>query len=342
MPPDQDTFESTGGIDPAAFSADLFPSEDSSEASEHRDESSAAVSSPEHSTPPEASTTPPATQAAAGAAADAGMSQAQYDALPKSWKKEMEAEWKAASPALRKYAHEREQQVTEGITRYRQGSDRWAQVTSPFEAVIAQYPNVNIAEILSTLASNHIQMIQATPEQRRAHAMALARGYGVDLSPQQAQAVVNEAAQTPAAAQPATGFSPAQMEILQTNFGPAFEAVRKTSAYVEQQIADAANQEVDKFFSDPKNEFVNEVTEDILVLIKTGKAASLSEAYELAVMRNPNVKGRYLQSLAAKANPPGALLPKLPNVKSTATPVRSKKPATIDDTIDSVIAKHYS
>lgn len=333
-------FESTGGIDPDAFSADLFPSDPPSGDSAHSEESPAAVSSQGH-VPPAGSSTTPATPAAAGAAADAGMSQAQYDALPKSWKKEMEAEWKTASPALRKYAHEREQQVTEGITRYRQGSDRWNQVTSPFEAIIAEYPDVNVAEILSTLASNHIQMIKASPAERRTHAMALARGYGVDLTPQQAQAVVDGAAQAAPSTPQVDGFSPGQLAQLERTFGPVLATVKQNSAFVQKQLEDSANAEVDKFFSDPKNEFVNDVANDILSIIKKGQATSLPEAYELAIMRNPEVKGRYLQSLALKATPPAANLPKLPNVKSSATPIRPAKAGSIDDTIDGVIKKHF-
>ena len=340
MPPDQDTFEATGGIDPAAFSADLFPADTPSGDSEPSEGGPQAVSS-DGRTPPSESSTPAPTQAAEGAAAQAGLSAAEYDALPKSWKKEMEAEWKAASPALRKYAHEREAQVTEGISRYRQGADQWSRVTSPFAEVVKAYPDVNISEILATLASNHIQMIQATPEQRRVHAMALARGYGVDLTPAQAAAAADAGAAVAAGNTP-DDFSPGQMQRLQSAFGPAFEAVRKTSAYVEQQIATSASAEVDKFFSDPKNEFVNEVADDILALIKTGKAEGLPEAYELAVMRNPAVKGRYPASLAAKNAPPAASRPKLPNVKSTPTVPRSVKPATIDDTIAGVIAKHFN
>jgi uncharacterized protein YeaO (DUF488 family) len=331
-------FESTGGIDPEAFGKDMFPSsEKTTETSGPSGGSEAAVSSAEHTTPSEVSTPPAVVSAAAEAA---GMTQEAWDALPKSWKKEMEAEYKTVSPSVRKYIHEREQQVTSGISQYRQNAEAWNRVVSPFESVLAEYPDANLPEILSTLANNHIQMLRATPSERREHAMALARGYGVDLTPQQAQAVV-EGASTQAALPRDEGFTPAQIAELNRTLGPVIENARQSAAYVNKQLADAATAEVDRFFSDKQNEFVNEVGEDILQLMKKGQAQSLAEAYEIAVLRNPGVKARYIASLAAKAAPPPSSALKLPNVKSTATPISRAKPATMDDTIAEVLAKHY-
>ena len=330
-------FESTGGIDPSSFASDLFP-HSPIEPSAPSSGSSSAVSSEEHTLPSEGSPTPAVVIPVAAAAA--GVTQEAWDALPKAWKKDMEAEYKTASPAVRKYIHERELQVTQGISGYRQNADKWTSVTSPFESILAEYPDANLPEILSTLANNHIQMIRATPAERRTHAMALARGYGVDLTPQQAQAVVEGAGvAVPPPSQ--DGFSPAQIELLNRTFGPVIQNARQSADYVNKQLTDAANAEVDKFFSDKQNEFVNEVGEDILDLMKRGQATSLSEAYEIAVLRNPGVKARYIAGLAAKSAPPLSNASKLPNVKSTATPISRAKPATMDDTLAEVLAKHY-
>lgn len=342
MPGEVKEFESTGGIDPTAFAADLFPS--NNEPPEPSGKPAEAVSSPADTPPSGGSPSADTTPAASAAAANAGMSQETYDALPKAWRKEMEAEWKGMSVGARKYVYEREKQAQDGISFYKPGAENWGRVVDPFKDVIAQYPDANLPEILSTLANNHLMMLRSTPEQRREHAIALARGYGVDLTPQQAQAAVNAGAavadQAGVPPQP-DGFSPAQIKILERTFGPLLQTVQHTSQFVNKQLSDAAQVEVDKFFSDKNNEFVNEVAEDILSLIKNNQARNLLEAYEIAVMRNPEVKAKYLTALAKKSTPPPSTASNLPNVKSSATPISQSKPLTIDQTVDSVIRKHY-
>jgi hypothetical protein len=332
-------FESTGGVDPAAFAADLFPpATTSSETAANTGEGHTAVSS---GTPEPSAAVSTPTPAAEGAAAQAGMTEDQYAALPKSWRKEMEADWKTASPAIRKYAHEREQQVTEGITRYRNDATSWSKVITPFQTILAEYPDVNPAEILSTLASNHLAMVRASPTERAQHAMALARGYGVELTAKEAAQVAAAGEATAQASQ--DGFTPAQIEQLNRMLSPVLAPIAKNTEFVNKQLSDAATREVDAFFSDAKNEFVNEVANDILQLMQTGKVESLAEAYELAVMRNPEVKAKYLTKLATLAAPAPTTAVKLPNVKSSATPARKgEKPATMDETMNAVIAKHYS
>lgn len=330
----EDDFASTGGINPVSFAADIFPqsSSSTSEGAANSDEGTPAVSS-EPPSPSAAPSTP--TTAAEGAAEAAGMSQDQYAALPKSWRKEMEADWKTASPNVRKYVYEREQQVTEGISRYRAGSESWSKVMAPFQSILAEYPDVNPSEVLATLAANHLAMVRATPAERIQHAQALARGYGVELTAREAA----QAAQAGAAA--SDDFTPGQLARLNQILSPVLAPVAKTTEFMNRQLAQSAESQVDAFFSDPKNEFVNEVADDILQLMQTGKVESLAEAYELAVMRNPVVKAKYIAKLAAATTPQPSQADTLPNVKSSATPPRGGKPKTMDDTMSAVLAKHY-
>ena len=314
-------FESTGGLDPAAFAADLFPKEPSAPS----EGSPAAVSPPEHTPPAEGSPTP----AADGAAAQAGLTPEAYDALPKSWKREMEADWKLASPAVRKYVHQRETQVTEGISGYRANAESWSKAMAPFQEALRQHPDMNMSEILATLGSNHVKMLSATPAERREHAIALARGYGVDFG-------------TAITGQPAEDLTPAQQAYLDRKLAPLMGSVQQSHDFVSKQIQDTATKDVDTFFSDPKNEFVNEVGEDILGIMQKGQAQSLAEAYQLAVLRNPTVRPKFIASLTPKSVPPPSNASKLPNVKSSATPRSPSKAGSMDDTINSIVAKHYS
>lgn len=325
-----DEFETTGGIDPEAFGTSLFESPDTPKPDEQANSLATPVVSGDS----------PAPAPVAAPAAAAEPTPEPWEALPKSWKRDMEAHWKAAPAEVRKYAHERESQVTQGISSYRQAADSWSKVMAPFQAIMQEYPNANPQEILATLAANHVQMVRSSPEQRREHALALARGYGVDFAT--ATAVVNAQASDPAAAKPNEGFSPAQIAALNQMLSPVVETVSRTAAAEEKRIKAAAESEVDAFFSDPKNEFVNDVADDILLIMRNGQAQSLPEAYELAVLRNPSVKPRYIASLTPKPPAPPAPKAKLPNVKSSATPASLSKPGSMEETMAGVISKHYS
>ena len=337
MPPEQE-FASTGGVDPAAFAASMFPSEPSSGAAAPSEGVKEGVS-PSAITPPAAASTTPA---AAAPPVDSGITQAAWDALPKAWKKDMEAQWKGLNPDVRKYVHEREQQAATGISSYKAGSEKWNQATAPFAAIMAQYPDANPVDILSTIAQNHVMMLQASPEERVHHALALARGYGVELTRKEAREVAAATieGQTPPAAQ-AEDFSPGQIAALQRMLAPVLSPLQAAAAHTQKQVAAGLEAEVDKFFSDPKNEFAGELGTDILAILKTGQTQNLSEAYELALLRNPEVKARYLTKLAKDFAPAPSNVSKLPNVKSSATPISASKPGTIDETIAGVISKHY-
>lgn len=330
--PSPDDFEKTGGIDPAAFAADLFPAA-KSEPAEHS-AANPEVVSPSAAAAPSAGS-PPSTPVPAAAPVE--MTQAAWDALPKAWKKEMEAEWKGLPETTRKYVHDRESQVTRGMGQYRSAAENWNKVAAPFESLRDQFPDANLTEILSTLANNHLQMVRATPEERRQHALALARGYGVDFAEAKAAVDAGTAPSPPGQ----DGFTPAQVRALQELLGPLVETTKQTSAFVNKQTEQATQNEVDKFFSDPKNEFAEEVAADILDLLKSGRVRDLGEAYQLAVLQNPGVKVKYLQKLMAEAAPKPTSASKLPNLKPAATPPSPAKPRTMDDTFAAVLEKHY-
>ena len=323
-------FAPTGGIDPEAFGASLF------ESSETTEGGASALSSEIASAPSEDSSSP-TSNGLTPVEAPAGVTQQEWDSLPKAWKKEMEGTWRTASPEFRRYVHEREKQATEGISRYSKHAAQWEQVTSPLKHLIENNPDADPAGIIAKLAESHVRIAQSTPAERRTYLRQLAKGYGVDFADVAAASDAQQAAGT------SDGFTPKQLEILQQTLHPLVQTAQQNSEYVNRQVAATATAEVDKFFSDPKNVFVNEVADDILGIMKKGQAESLSEAYELAVMKNPAVRARYIASLAAASSAPTSQASKLPNVKSSATPRSPGRfSGSIDDTIAGVIAKHYS
>lgn len=262
---------------------------------------------------------------------------AAWDSLPRSWKKDYETHWGSLPPEVRQYIHTREEEVRNGISAYRGGHERWTKAIQPFESVLQQHPDVDPVQLVQVLAQNHLALVQGTPQQRKDLLLQVAKHYGVDFA-QAANAA--SGGQPSPGAQPAAGFTPEQMQMLQQMLGPMYEQVRTALSFTQEQRVAEAKTSVDKFFSDPKNVYAEDVAQDMLQILQARKAETLEEAYELAIMRNPEVKARYLADLAAKANP-GNNPPPATNLKSSPTPAEPPKPKTMDDTIDAVIRKHY-
>ncbi len=279
-----------------------------------------------------------ATSGAASGNVDLGggnelMTQKEWDNLPKAWKKDYEADWKGLPEKVRQYVYSREGDVERGIRQYADGHGRWAKTIEPFQDIFSKHADVDPVALFQGLAQNHLALTQAEPAQRKAMFQQIAKHYGVDFA---------EAAAGDAGANAAQGgLTPeAVRAMVQEMVAPIAQQAKTASTFLETQHSKEVQSKVDAFWSDPENEFINEVADGVVQIIKSGQTRDLKEAYELAVMRNPAVKGKYLQRLTEKAaNPTPDAGPR--NVKNSSAPASPGKPKTMDDTINGIIAKHY-
>ena len=252
-----------------------------------------------------------------------------WDSMPKSWKAEMADHYKSISPDARRYIHEREGQVEKGIRSYHDRASRWDKLHGEFAEIFSANPNLDAHGFFGGLARNHLALVQAQdPATRTELFKQLAQHYGVEWS----------GSATPQGEQ---GLGPDVTKLIQQATRPLEQ---KISAW-EKEKHDARvaefTKELDAFASDPKNKYFNEAVQGIGDLIKAGFQGSIAELYEMALMRNPELKAKYLADLAAAsgAQPPankGAL-----NVKNSAAPASPGKPASMDDTMRKVLDKHY-
>ena len=230
--------------------------------------------------------------------------------LPKAWKKEMEEHWKKLDPAVHDYVHNREADVDRGITTYKQGHEQWKRFTDPFLEVLKKHPDVDPVQLASNLMRSHLALTYSPPEQKQALVQQLLQAYGISLD----------------GATPPAGPDPRVMQEI---------TLLKTER--QQEKVAAQLKVVESFFTDPKNEFAKELEEDILNLIQTGVASDLPAAYEKAMWLNPAVRAKVIakQAQPSKADPT--------RVRTAETPVTpAPRKGSIQDTIDSVVAKHYN
>lgn len=249
--------------------------------------------------------------------------------MPKAWKAEKKAVWDRlmADKEAREYIHAREEDVVKGITQYSTGHKSWQELTSPFQNVLQQHPNVNPVQLMQNLMKNHLGILQATPEQKKVIALNLLKSYGIDLG--------NPAGAAPGGAQP-PALPPELQQTIQT-VGQLRDELGRFKAIEEKRSLDETVRVIEAFAKDPKNKYFDEVSDDIQHLIQTGAAATLEKAYEMACWTNPVVRAKVIADTSATPTPPKTPL----NIEGSTGGTPSKKPAKFEDTIDAVMEKNY-
>jgi hypothetical protein len=256
-------------------------------------------------------------------------------ALPKSWKKDMAPVWEKADPAVKAYIVEREAQFMRGFQQYANGHNAWDALIRPFAPLLQQNPNVNPVQLMQGLMQTHLTLLNPNqpPAEKAAMVQGILNEYGIKLD-----------GITPVAAD----YTALQQRLQRAEADNATlreqgrrEAAARYQAGVNQQLT-----EVEKFSADPKNEYFAEVGNDILRLIKSNSASSLAEAYEIACWANPAVRAKMIakqqsEKPALTAQPRGKNGTFVNIEDSGSTPTIRVKKLTMDQTIDSVVAKHY-
>lgn len=258
----------------------------------------------------------------------APVTQQQLKALPKAWKKEMEAHWGKLPSEVHDYVYEREENMMRGIQQYGEGYNRWNETIKPFQEVLAQNPNVNPVQLMQNVMHNHLRMLQADPAGKVALAKQILQGYGIPL-----EHLVGQTAQPGQQEDPR--IAALQQEIAQLRQG-----FQSTQQQQYQRVLQEQTATVESFFKDPANEFAEEVGQDILNLLQTGAAKDLADAYQKAIWLNPTVRAKVIAKQQADAGKPSVPTPVNVSDSGNAKP-RARKAKDWQSEIDDIVSKHY-
>lgn len=249
-----------------------------------------------------------------------------WDSVPKSWAQEHHAHWNDVKPEVRQLLHKREADFEKGINTYKPHAERYSRLHSVFKDVPeAQDPNFDPTGLFETLAQNHLAIARAKPEERRALFEQLAEAYGVSFKDVKAAA--------------AGGGTPDIEKLVEERVNKALSPFQQ---HLQTQRMQETRKAIDTFFSDPKNEFATELQPDILKLVSAGEARTLEGAYQLALMRNPQVHAKYVAKLVGSAA--GGQQDEKSgdrNLKSSGEGAPSGKLGSMDDTMKEIAKKHY-
>lgn len=209
----------------------------------------------------------------------------QVRTAPTSWAKEHHEQWGKIDPQTQEYIELREKQMLEGLEQYKGDSGfgkQMREVTEPYKAFITSQ-GVDAPKAVQFLLNAHYRLSTAQPADRQQYFAHLAQSYGIDLAAMQP-------------AEPAPQIDPA-VKALQDEVGQLRQNVtaREQAAINEGKAKITA--EVEAFSKDPKHQYFDECSEDIVALIKAGH--TLEQAYEKAVYANPVTRAKELSRLQA-------------------------------------------
>ena len=203
---------------------------------------------------------------------------------PASWNATAREKWKDIPKEAQDYIQTREAQMQQGMQKNAQQAQRAQQmdkILSPFSQYLSMggQPSQTIKQLLQTGAS--LQM--GTPVQRAQMITNLIKQFDVDISTLDNMLV---------------GSAPppevAQQQDIQQQINAAFQArEQQQQQYAYQQEQAQAGQTVQQFAADPKNEFYNDVSGQMIMLLD-GAASnrqhlSLDDAYSMACRAHPEI-----------------------------------------------------
>ena len=183
---------------------------------------------------------------------------------PNTWKKEYWESFDKLDPKLAGYINEREQQIHTGIEQYREK----AQLAQAYDSIVTPYlesiraqgktPQQKFSELLQ--AENMLQ--NGSPQQKQQMFQNLAQVYGVNLNLPQGQ---------------------------QQSFDP-----RMVEEIVQNKLVEQTSQtQLNEFLKKPP-EYFNEVSQDMIQLLKANMASNYQDAYDKAVRLHPEIYDQIL------------------------------------------------
>ncbi len=199
---------------------------------------------------------------------------------PASYRPAAKAQWDNLTPELKQEIYKREEDIHKGIEQYRgkaQVADiLWSQI-QPHLAVI-QAAGTDIPTAVGSLFQAATSLQLGTQAQKLATLGSIARQFGVDVS----------------AYQPSDGGEVASVD---PGIQAAHGRIAQLEGYIHQMVSQQQNStvtdavgQIEQFSRDPAHKYFADVRADMGVLMQTGRATSLKDAYDKACRLNDSVR----------------------------------------------------
>lgn len=253
------------------------------------------------SSEPTASPTPAPAPGTTAAPAPAGEAATTAPALraPASWRPEAKAEFDKLPPVIKDEVIKREEDILRGIGEYKAAATFGHAIDKaiqPFAPTLRQY-GIDPVRHVGELFSVHQRLAMGSPEVKQATLAQIARDFGIPLPTPQAS-------EDSPYVDPEVAALRTQMQQLHSLHQQLVN--QQTQQQTQQiqaqraQIENGLRSELNTFASDPEHAFFDEVADDMAMLIQSGRAPSLKQAYDLAIRMQPAILEKENLRVAAK------------------------------------------
>lgn len=232
---------------------------------------------------------------------------------PSSWKPDAQAAFNTLPPNIQDEVLRRETDYHKGIEGYK----KHAQTAQAFERVIQPYAQtiqqlgIDAPTAVGQLLKADHTLRYADPATKAQFFSQLAQQYGVDLAQ-----VANLSAVDPA-------YKALQQQVQDQQ--RELQTWKTQQAQREQSVVMS---ELEKFAADPKNAHFDAVRNDMALLLESGKAQSLQDAYNTAVWMRGDIRQSLIEQQRAEAQKKAIEQAHHQKTKAASVSVKGSSPAS--------------
>lgn len=245
---------------------------------------------------------------AEGLPAEAPADQPESDRAPSSWTPTIAEKWSDLPPDVRAEIQRRETDYHRGIEQYKQAAGIAQEVQHTLQPYMAniQAAGVHPLQAVDKLMQADHVLRNGAPEQKSQFLAQLARDYGVDLNQ----------------VQPLPPMDPQVQQLMAQN-----QQLQQFQQTVQQQQQQAVMSEIDTFRANPANVHFENVKDDMSVLLQSGRATNLQDAYDKAVWMRPDIRQTLVHQQSANAQKQQAEAARRQRAQSAAGGVKGSAPS---------------
>lgn len=259
---------------------------------------------------------------------------------PSATKGDIKAIWAQLPEPVRAEFYRREGDFHEGLQKYTQAATYAVEVSKtfqPYQAMLNSQGYPSHQAFVDEALKIAYQLSIGSPEQKAQQLLALAQAYGVDMG------TVTNVGERLNSGQPVEDPTVVQLrnELAQLKQGLHQQRTQQEQAQYSSYVND-----VERFRSDPKNEYFDSVREIMGSLIESGQANDLEDAYNKAIYLHPETKAKAiskqieLKQREAADKAAGAKKASSVNVKTKGKPSsNSTKVGSLEDTLAAALAE---
>lgn len=271
-----------------------------------------------------------------------------FEPPPRGVPPTLRSHWTGLTPEWRTHIAETHQKLIEVEQQYRPAvefASRFMQTIEPYRQAIQVETGGDPIAAVRGLMDTATKLRFGTPVEKAQTVAAIVKAYGVDIKGLD-EALVGITPEQPQGVDPSMITSAVQQAL-----APLMQRAQQHRALQDQQTAQQVQTEIEAFAADPKNEFFedvrNEMADAMEVAERQGRTLSLQDAYTRACWLHPEVskvmlarqQGQSAQTLTQAAQRAKAAAVSVKGSAPVGNPAPSE-PASVRDAIERAIEVH--